>query len=70
MDNDLRKILSDIQKDITQIKLTQIAMEVDLRHHIKRSDKHERLLMAIIFTSLMAGGASAKYLFPFLGKLF
>jgi hypothetical protein len=67
---DLRKQLSDIQKDINEIKLIQTAMEVDLRHHIKRSDKHERLLMAIIFTSLMAGGASAKYLFPLLGKIF
>ena len=62
--------LTKVIEKLTDIEIRISIIEVDLRHHIKRSDKHERLLMAIIFTSLMAGGASAKYLFPLLGKIF
>ena len=69
MDKEQRDILLGIQSQLTAINIKLAIMEVDLRHHIKRSDKHEKLLMGIIFSALMAGGASAKYLFPMLGKL-
>ena len=70
MDRNEKDILLYIQAELVKINIKLAVMEVDLRHHIKRSDKHEKLLMAIIFSALMAGGASAKYLFPMLGKIF
>ena len=68
-EQDILKKLDSINEKLTTIEVRLSVIEVDLRHHIKRSDKHERLLMGIIFAALAAGGASAKYLFPILGKL-
>lgn len=49
--------LIKINKNLNQMDNKLAVMEVDLRHHIKRSDKHERWLMTLIV--LLAGGAGA-----------
>lgn len=49
--------LIKINKSLNQMDNKLAIMEVDLRHHIKRSDKHERWLMTLIV--LLAAGAGA-----------
>lgn len=46
-----------IVQELVKINNKLAVMEVDLRHHIKRSDKHERWLMTLIV--LLAAGAGA-----------
>ena len=53
MNDDDKKIVDELIK----INLRLQSIEVDLRHHIKRSDKHERWLMTLIV--LLAAGAGA-----------
>ena len=36
--------LAKILENITEIRVTMASMEVDLKHHIKRSDAHEKKL--------------------------
>lgn len=40
-------ILEQIKKDIAGIKLDIAEMKVDVRHHIKRSDAHEVMIMLL-----------------------
>lgn len=42
---DVSKKIDKIAEDIFEIKSDLAEMKVDLRHHIKRSDQHETLLM-------------------------
>lgn len=41
------EILEKIKEDIEAIKVDIAEMKVDVRHHIKRSDAHEVLLMLL-----------------------
>ena len=61
MDEQIR-ILSEIKEDIAEMK-------VDLRHHIKRSDKHENYIMKIVLILAVSAGAGILKLLPFIGKL-
>ena len=61
-DNEIYEVLHNIDKRLTSI-------EVDLRHHIKRSDKHEKWLMTMIVGASMTAGIGAKFLLPYLMKL-
>ena len=58
------KILHELQN--IDKRLTSI--EVDLRHHIKRSDKHEKWLMTMIIGASMTAGVGAKFLLPYVMK--
>lgn len=49
--------MDEIKKDLSEIKADISIMKVDLRHHIKRSDKHETWLMTLIV--LLAGSVGA-----------
>lgn len=44
-------------EELVKINTRLASIEVDLRHHIKRSDKHEKWLMTLIV--LLAAGAGA-----------
>jgi len=61
-DNEIYEVLHSIDKRLTSI-------EVDLRHHIKRSDKHEKWLMTMIVGASMTAGIGAKFLLPYVLKL-
>lgn len=43
----MKEILEAIKEDIAEIKVDIAEMKVDVRHHIKRSDQHEDLLMTL-----------------------
>ncbi len=58
---DLLGILNSIDRRLSII-------EVDLRHHIKRSDKHERWLMVLLIGAAVSAGAGLKYALPFVSK--
>lgn len=60
---EIKKTLSEIQVDIAEIK-------VDLRHHIKRSDKHENHIHKIILIIAISAGAGIFKLAPFISRLF
>jgi hypothetical protein len=51
----------------TRIDIAQI--KIDLAHHIKRSDKHERWLMVMIVGASVTAGIGIKHLLPFVMKL-
>jgi len=58
---EIKKAIVNIEKDISEMK-------VDLRHHIKRSDKHEKWLMTMIIGASMTAGLGARFLIPYLMK--
>jgi hypothetical protein len=61
-------IMEEIKKAITNIEKDISEMKVDLRHHIKRSDKHEKWLMTMIIGASMTAGLGARFLIPYLMK--
>jgi hypothetical protein len=65
----VEKSLESIKEDMLNMKLDMGQVKVDLSHHIKRSDKHERILMTMIVAGSLAGGAGVKFLLPYLMKL-
>ena len=71
MDTD--KLLAALNK----IEVRLASIEVDLRHHIKRSDQHEemihrqrKLINSLIIGAAVTAGAGLKSVMPFLMKLF
>ena len=60
--DELTKAIFRVEKDIAEIK-------VDLRHHIKRSDKHEGYIMKIVLILSVSAGAGILKLLPFISKL-
>lgn len=58
--------LDQILKEIQDIKLSQAGMEVDVRHHIKRTDKLETKVNYIWYLVLLGAGAGMIELAPFL----
>lgn len=54
-------VLNKIEKRLSVI-------EVDLHHHIKRSDKHERWLMILLIGAAMSAGAGLKAALPLIMK--
>lgn len=60
-DREIYEVLNSIDKRLSLI-------EVDLRHHIKRSDKHEKWLMTMIVGASMTAGVGAKFLLPYVMK--
>ena len=63
MDELDKTALKEIQIDIAEIK-------VDLRHHIKRSDKNENYIHKIILIIAISAGAGIFKIAPFISKLF
>lgn len=61
--------MEKLREDIAEIKQDIAEMKVDLRHHIKRSDKHEKWLMTMIVGASMTAGIGLKFAIPFLMKL-
>jgi predicted ATPase len=61
--------LLDIKGDILLTKMDIAQMKVDLAHHIKRSDKHEKWLMVMIVGAAMTAGAGLKYVLPLVMKI-
>jgi len=58
-----------IMEVLNKIDTRLTSIEVDLRHHIKRSDKHEKWLMTMIVGASMTAGVGAKFLLPYVMKL-
>lgn len=58
--------LQEIKNDMIQIKTDQALMKLDLQHHIKRSDKHERVIMTFVLIGGIMGGLGIKFLLPYL----
>lgn len=67
--NEVHELVSEIRKDIVNMKIDMAEVKVDLRHHISRSDKHERIIMGLIIVFAVAGGIGAKWILPWLAKL-
>lgn len=70
-------INEEVVKALNKIEVRLASIEVDLRHHIKRSDKHEeliskqsKLINTLIIGAAVSAGAGLKAAFPFLMKLF
>lgn len=61
--DELKKDIQDMKQDIGEIK-------VDLRHHIKRSDKHEKWLMSLIILLSGSLGAGLLQIAPIIKGLF
>ena len=62
---------------LNKIEIRLASIEVDLRHHIKRSDQHEqsiqkqnKLINTLIIGAAITAGAGLKIVFPVLTKLF
>ena len=60
----------ELKAELVKINLRLKAIEIDLRHHIKRSDKHERWLMVLIVMLAGSAGAGIIQLVPILKGLF
>lgn len=58
----------DLYPELVKIDKRLSNIEIDLRHHIKRSDKHERWLMVMIVGAAMTAGAGLKYVAPLVMK--
>lgn len=65
----VQKSLMEIKEDMLHTKMDIAQMKVDLAHHIKRSDKHEKWLMVMIVGAAMTAGAGLKYVLPLVMKL-
>ena len=61
-DHNCKDILHKIDKRLERI-------EVDLRHHIKRSDKHEKWLMSLIVLLSASAGAGVLQIMPMVKSL-
>jgi len=66
-----------IVEALNKIEVRLASIEVDLRHHIKRSDKHEELIQkqsklinTLIIGAAITAGAGLKTLAPIVMKLF
>lgn len=68
-DRDIYNEVKDINSNLAEIKSSIAEIKVDLKHHIKRSDKHETWLMTLIISLSIAAGAGILKLAPFLSKL-
>ena len=62
---------------LNKIEVRLASIEVDLRHHIKRSDKHEeligkqsKLINTLIIGAALTAGAGLKAIAPVVMKLF
>ena len=53
----MKQDVKEIKEGMSTMSKCLERIEVDLRHHIKRSDKHEGWMMKIII--VLAGGAGA-----------
>ena len=53
---DMKQDVKEIKEGMSTMSKCLERIEVDLRHHIKRSDKHEGWMMKIII--VLAGGAA------------
>jgi hypothetical protein len=66
-----------ILEALNKIEVRLASIEVDLRHHISRSDKHEELLgkqskviISLLIGAALTAGAGAKVILPYVLKLF
>ena len=67
---------SKIVEALNKIEVRLASIEVDLHHHIKRSDNHEEQLKEqskwiniLLMGAAMSAGAGLKTIFPFLMKI-
>lgn len=56
-------------KELLEIKVSLAEIKVDLAHHIRRSDKHERSILIMVVVFSMLAGMGAKWLAPFLRSI-
>jgi hypothetical protein len=54
---DIKEKLENIIENITEIKTDMAEMKVDVRHHIKRSDAHEDMILKLSITKERLLGA-------------
>jgi hypothetical protein len=66
---DIEEVVKELNETNKVIDLRLSKIEVDLRHHIKRSDKHERWMMTLIILLSGSVGAGIIQLVPLVKAL-